>query len=76
MGKYTRFTDLEVTGALKLGSVKQSGSKVTTADAAAAAGADRESLQATCTMADRAGRRRRLPSRLAYTGKENELWQR
>ncbi len=39
MGKYTRFTDLEVTGALKLGSVKQSGSKVTTADAAAAAGA-------------------------------------
>ncbi len=39
MGKYTRFTDLEVTGALKLSSVKQSGSKVTTADAAAAAGA-------------------------------------
>ena len=39
MGKYTRFTDLEVTGALKLGSVKQSGAKVTTADAAAAAGA-------------------------------------
>lgn len=39
MGKYTRFTDLEVTGALKLGSVKQSGSKVTTADAAAATGA-------------------------------------
>lgn len=39
MGKYTRFTDLEVTGALKLGGVKQSGSKVTAADAAAAAGA-------------------------------------
>lgn len=39
MGKYTRFTDLEVTGELKLGGVKQSGSKVTTADAAAAAGA-------------------------------------
>ena len=38
MGKYTRFTNLEVTDELKLGSMKASTSKVTAADAAAAAG--------------------------------------
>lgn len=39
MGKYTRFTDVEVTGELKVGSIKSSAVKVTAADAAAAAGA-------------------------------------
>lgn len=39
MGKYTRFTNLEVTDELKLGSMKASTSKVTAADAAAAGSA-------------------------------------
>ena len=38
MGKYTRFTNLEVTDELKRGSMKASTSKVTAADADAAAG--------------------------------------
>ena len=37
MGKYTRFTNLEVTDELKIGSMKASTSKVTAADVAAAA---------------------------------------
>nr|DAL51638.1 MAG TPA_asm: hypothetical protein [Caudoviricetes sp.] len=39
MADYTRFTNVEVTGELKVGGVSASGAKVTAANAAAAAGA-------------------------------------
>ena len=86
MGKYTRFTNLEVTDELKLGSMKASTSKVTAADAAAAAGSapTKAEFDAVVTLANELKAkyntepgRRRLPSpRLCiFRGRRCRAWQ-
>ena len=52
MGKYTRFTNLEVTDELKLGSMKASTSKVTAADAAAGSAPTKAEFDAVVTLAN------------------------